>query len=519
MAAVNIGGRTLHSFAGIGFGKEPVKTLLQRVRRSRRTMMRWQNSKVLIVDEVSMIESGLFDKIEQIARDVRGEHDKPFGGLQVILCGDFLQLPPVSMNMKFAFEARSWRSCVTHEIVLTKVFRQKNQKLVKILNDLRMGSCNAESEKLLRSCLNKKLSIEDGIEPTRLYPNKRSVKRENEERMEMLRTEEHVFMAEDSGNQMHLNNLQKNCPAPAVLRLKEKAQVMLLKNLDFEKGLVNGSRGVVTGYTTQKFQDEDGKTSEEIVPIVRFFSGVECSVGPEEWKISSGEETMASRVQIPLVAAWALTIHKCQGMTIDKATMSLADCFEFGQLYVAVSRIRSLDGLSLTSFDRSKVKAHPKVKEYYRTLKLGARPLAKDTPEEIGWTTKHNATKRKSDSFAPCQDEEYPWEESLATGNNYEDDEEAEALIHSPYSNRNVAKRVDENVAKNANKLDKVLHLQNLSAKDRLLKMREERKKRRLSNSSSSQSRSFITIAERERILQSKARAMALRAAKIRNQN
>lgn len=377
IAAVAIGGTTIHSFAGIGLGDLPTAELVSRVKSSRDARKRWQTCKTLILDEVSMIDGDLFDKLEAVARGVRDSHE-PFGGVQLVMTGDFLQLPPVNKrgHAKFCFEALTWPRCVPQVLELTRVFRQSDMDFIDILNKIRFGDCDSECTALLRTCINRRLPS-DGIEPTKLHALKASVASENQQRLNQLNTDPVTFCAQDVGEQRYVTILAKNCAVPSQLVLKQGAQVMLVKNLHPEKGLVNGSRGFVKEMVQDdRAQDEqaDQRVSpSSLWPVVHFTNGEELVMYPEKYQIEIQNKVVAERKQVPLILAWSLTIHKCQGMTLDRVQLSLSRIFEHGQAYVALSRCRSLEGLALLDFDPSVVRASPKAKEFYSNLKA-SRP-------------------------------------------------------------------------------------------------------------------------------------------------
>jgi len=364
IAACNIGGCTLHSFAGVGVGEGAQEDLVQIVLKNKNSKRRWKYAKVLIVDEISMLSGDFFDKLEYIARVVR-KNENPFGGMQIVLCGDFLQLPPVEKGIKsFCFQAKCWQRVVSCSVELKKVFRQNEQSFVTVLNELRVGKISTKSLEVLSRCKSNDLSnSKDGIRPTILYPLKADVESENIQQLNLLRGDSIVFKAEDSSkfpNSSFLSQLQKSCAAPQELKLKLNAQVILLRNLNFDKGCVNGARGVIVGF------EEEGKHAG--FPIVKFSSGHTLTIGPEEWNIELGGSIMATRKQVPLNLAWALSVHKSQGMTIEKLVVSLEKSFEYGMAYVALSRATSLQGLQLLDFDPRVIRAHPKVLEFYSTL-------------------------------------------------------------------------------------------------------------------------------------------------------
>eukprot|EP00850_Spirogloea_muscicola_P007305 SM000036S13349 [mRNA] locus=s36:729059:731408:- [translate_table: standard] len=384
LAACNIGGTTLHSFAGIGLGRESAADLTSRILGRREARLRWLRAKALILDEVSMVDGDLFDKIEKIARNLK-QSEKPFGGIQLVVTGDFYQLPPVKEGgqpQRFAFEAESWGRCMGMQLELRHVFRQADRDFVGLLNELRQGRCSAGTLQRLQSCSSgaQLASAQggDGIEPTRLYPHKVDVARENLGRLQQLRGEELTFVAMDIGGGEHQRKLLDATQAAREVRLRVGAQVMLVKNLDQGAGLVNGARGVVEAFVTPvslASLGENAPHARQISasgrwPSVRFacLGGSPQVVGPESWSINEGPKVLAKRVQVPLALGWALSVHKCQGMTLDRVETDLSKAFDDGMVYVALSRVRSLEGLVLSGFDPRRIKVNPKVASFYEQI-------------------------------------------------------------------------------------------------------------------------------------------------------
>ncbi|CAK0813481.1 unnamed protein product [Prorocentrum cordatum] len=360
MAAVNIGGCTVHSFAGIGLGEGPRRVLVARAVKTARR--RWSEAECLIIDEVSMLSGDMIDTLDAVARAARRRPNVPFGGLQIVLVGDFCQLGPVKVEgeREYAFEAEIWDRAVQHHVYLQRVMRQEGSSLFAgILGEIRRGHVSSIARGALARC-RRELHVENGVLPTKLHCTNRNVDVENALELAKLPGDVHAFRALDRGPRSSLDDFLKSCSAPTVLELKVGAQVVLLKNL--RDTLVNGSRGVVTSFT------EGG------LPLVLFDSGMLIEIAPATWfrEESSGE---ASREQIPLRLAWALTIHRCQGMTLDKVECSLSDAFAAGQVYVALSRVQSLAGLLLRSFDVSKVRVSPKVAAFYQSFRFSSAAL------------------------------------------------------------------------------------------------------------------------------------------------
>ncbi|TFJ84312.1 hypothetical protein NSK_004303 [Nannochloropsis salina CCMP1776] len=384
IAAVNVGGTTLHSFAGIGLGDDPLEVLKERAGKNRTAAANWAAVEVLIVDEVSMLHGSLLSKLNEIAKHVKNQPHRPFGGVQLIFTGDFFQLPPVSRGRRagdhdYAFLHPVWKELFGPESCyeLTRVFRQAEKPLVALLNDVRYGRASAESIALLQE-LSRDLKPPPGIEPTLLFATNNRVDEMNQQKLGLLAgAEEHVFQATDSGVEPFLGQLRKNCLAESRLRLRIGAQVMLLKNVNANLGLVNGAKGRVTSFTND----------EEHLPIVEFASGMQYSIAQEEWAIEVSERgrtvKKAVRLQVPLKLGWAITIHKSQGMGLEWLECKLDDVFEDGQAYVALSRAVKLEGLRVLTFrqDRFRVSLH--VVSFYDSQIKGK--TRREPGEESSW--------------------------------------------------------------------------------------------------------------------------------------
>ncbi|KAM4829769.1 ATP-dependent DNA helicase PIF1 [Thomomys bottae] len=379
VAACHIGGTTLHAFAGIGSGQAP---LTQCVALAQRPGVRqgWLACQRLVIDEISMVEADLFDKLEAVARAVR-QQNKPFGGIQLIICGDFLQLPPVtkgSQSPQFCFQAKSWRRCVPVTLELTEVWRQADQTFVSLLQAVRLGRCSDEVTRQLRATAAHKVG-RDGIVATRLCTHQDDVALTNKRRLQELPGEVHSFEAVDSDPELaHI--LDAQCPVSRLLQLKQGAQVMLVKNLAVSRGLVNGARGVVVEFETE------GRG----LPRVRFLCGVTEVIHAERWTVQTTGGHFLSRQQLPLQLAWAISIHKSQGMTLDCVEISLGRVFASGQAYVALSRARSLQGLRVLDFDPMVVRCDPRVLDFYATLRQQRRDLSLDSLEDEAASQQEN---------------------------------------------------------------------------------------------------------------------------------
>ena len=361
IAAVNIGGITLHSWAGLGIEDIPVEKIAQNILslKGTNTRKRLLKTKVLAVDEISMLSMETFEKVDKLLRIVRG-NDAPFGGIQLILFGDFFQLPPVNSD-NFCFESKVWEEAEIKTIVLKEIFRQKDERFVKLLNNIKNGIVDKNDLEILKSRYG--LVSNDAIKPTILSTHNYIVEKINIEKLNNIPREEENYIADFIGEKKYVDILKKNCIAKEVLTLKVGSQVMMLKNTYQKDGIINGSNGIVLGFSTKKRY-----------PIVGFENGVEMTIGPENWEITkfdynTGElETLAIMQQIPLILSWAITIHKSQGMTLDKVECDLKNSFADGQVYVALSRVRDLNGLYIKSFDVNKIKANKKIIDFYSNL-------------------------------------------------------------------------------------------------------------------------------------------------------
>ncbi|XP_042905170.1 ATP-dependent DNA helicase PIF1 [Parasteatoda tepidariorum] len=359
VAACQIGGITLHSFAGIGTGNAPIQQCIDQVQRKIRTLS-WKQCKHLIVDEISMVDGEFFQKLEKIARVVRN-NDKPFGGIQLILSGDFLQLPPVSKkgeNKLFCFQSSAWDKCIDVNIELHAVKRQSDRNFIQILQDVRKGRSSAALIQKLKSTSNQNID-KDGILATKLSTHKDDVDIINKSHLEQLTGQSQFFFAVDNAPDLSqfINN---HCPVGNKLELKVGAQVMLMKNLDLQRGLVNGARGVVLGFDPSK----------QKLPVVKFACGAKEVINYEKWSFRAHSGMMLVRKMLPLKLAWAMSIHKSQGMTLDCVEVSLARVFECGQAYVALSRARCLDGLRVLDIEPSSIRANAQVLKFYSQLRF-----------------------------------------------------------------------------------------------------------------------------------------------------
>lgn len=362
--------KTLHSWAGIGLGKESTEELYVKISRNRKAKRNWLCTDLLIIDEISMMTAELFDKLNSLAKKIRS-NKKPFGGIQLLLVGDFFQLPPVSKgsDVQFAFESEAWSTAITSSVELTIIQRQKDEAFQKILKEARTGSLSKESVKILTQRQGREWK-ENKIRPTLLFPRRAEVDMINDTNLKALQGRKYTYKARlvhdgkapaaftetDEAFQKTLAIYDSGASYSKELVLMLGAQVMLIANTAPNEGLVNGSRGIITGFC-----------SYSELPVVEFINGAKKTIGAHTWPIEDYE--FVSRSQIPLQLAFAVTTHKSQGATLDSALVDIGSgIFEYGQAYVALSRVRSLEALYVHDFDKTAFRAHPKVKEFYSKL-------------------------------------------------------------------------------------------------------------------------------------------------------
>jgi len=357
---LNCNARTIHSWAGIGLGNKTASEFVRKFNPFIKGL--WRNIDILVIDEVSMLSMKLFQLLNNIAKKVRN-NPSPYGGIQVIFSGDFYQLPPVGdkdvESQCFCFESPEWNTVFPCQTELTRIFRQ-NDVYAKILNQIRQGIIKKSADRILRERVG--LTADSLIIPTKLYPTKLKVDIINRENMERLSGEERVFKITHVGPsskeaEMECEMIKKGLLCDHEIILKEGAQVMCIINIQNEKvlELCNGSQGIVTSFTPDGY------------PVVQFQNGIHRPMLPHIWE---SEKIVGVGIsQLPLILAWAISIHKSQGSTLDMAEVDIGSgIFECGQSYVALSRVKSLEGLYLSSYDPSKIKINQKVKKYYDSI-------------------------------------------------------------------------------------------------------------------------------------------------------
>ena len=384
--------RTLHSWSGIKLAKGTKEKVVEYVTNNKSAMKNWKRVKVLILDEVSMLSRKIFEIIEEIARHAK-KNDLPFGGIQVVFSGDFCQLPPVgnygeSDTFQFCFQSPVWEKVfpLKNCILLKKIFRQNDEIYTKILQNIRQGILKKQDYQILKQRLQIEFnsSAHFGCVPTKLFPLRSKADQVNNIMYNKLEGNNFMFeIVKKTDNinlengkpiprelyekcmrlsqkdiELEINTLINNIPCQTILHLKVGAVVMCTINLDLDNGICNGSQGVITQLI---------ETNDQIIPYVRFSNGIEKPMHIHYWQ--SEDFPTISVGQYPLILAWALTIHKIQGATLDLAEIDVGNSiFEYGQTYVALSRVKSLKGLYLSAFEPEKIQTNPLVIEFYKNI-------------------------------------------------------------------------------------------------------------------------------------------------------
>jgi len=406
---LNCQAKTVHSWAGIGLANGEADMIVKRVIKNKYKVANWNKIDVLIIDEVSMMSQKLFEILDEIGKKRQIPYSqRPFGGLQIVFSGDFYQLPPVNSNnyasdenydetsSAFCFESRRWTATFPTIIQLKTIFRQTDAVYTAILNQIRVGKLYKSSLDILAKHVGK--TLPENFKPTILLPRRKDAERINATELSKLQGEQKVYKLAQSQNnnptatttagsggsakipkttaglaaaaaaaanlsrispeqiEFELNLLTNSILADKEIVLKKGTQVMCIANIDMESVLpiVNGSQGIVVDFVGN-------------LPLIRFNNGTTRTVGYHQW-VSETCPTVCV-TQIPLIYAWAITIHKSQGVSLDMAEIDAgSNIFECGQTYVALSRIKSLDGLYLTDFNAQKIKVNKKVQAYYASI-------------------------------------------------------------------------------------------------------------------------------------------------------
>jgi len=376
--------KTIHSWASIGLAISSIEHTVSKIMKNKHSKAIWKTTDILVIDEVSMMSKKIFEMLDAIGKSIRN-NTRPFGGLQLIFSGDFYQLPPVGKQEEldttmFCFESICWFETFPMEdhVILTTIFRQSDPIYQRILNQVREGKLKRSSNEILLDNVGKKIPDNFAVRPTKLFPTRNKVESINHLEMSQLEGKEYEFKIKYhsdlemnakerivrmgySKEQIHteLMYLQGNLRCDEVVKLKIGCQVMCITNIELSNGdlLCNGAQGIVISI------------SEQGLPIVKYRNGYLMTMNYHIWPSENIPGIGIS--QLPLILAWALTIHKAQGSTLDIAEVDAGSgIFECGQTYVALSRVKSLEGLYLTSFDAKGIRINKKVQDFYELLKM-----------------------------------------------------------------------------------------------------------------------------------------------------
>ena len=346
IAATHIGGMTIHSWSGVGIKDALSPQDLEAISGREKIVKRMKKAHVLVIDEISMLDGKILEMVDKILKTVR-QSEEPFGGIQIVCIGDFFQLPPVTRQgdmMRYAFESNAWLGMKPLICYITEQYRQDDEMLLGLLGSIRRNEIEEEHYTLLNE--QKEIAYEQ-IEPTRLYTHNADVDAVNGAKLAELPGMTRKFQMEGKGRKPLIEGLVKNCLSPETLVLKEDAMVMCTKN-NFEAGYVNGTLGRVIRF-------------DEGYPVIETTEGVEILMKTTTWELAEDGKVLASIEQLPLRLAWAITVHKSQGMSLDAAEVDLSKAFVYGQGYVALSRVRSFDGLKVLGMHPNALQVDPKV--------------------------------------------------------------------------------------------------------------------------------------------------------------
>ncbi len=387
IAATHIGGYTIHSWSGIGIKRSLSAYELDRIAQNEKVVKRIRDTKILIIDEVSMLSASTLSMVDAVCREIL-DPLKPFGGIQVLLVGDFFQLPPVvqreesaeepdmfadtASKTQFAFTSSAWKSLNPIVCYLSEQHRQEDEDFLGILSAIRRGEIDETHRDMLRTRYSPRVQGDRA----QLFSHNADVNTINDKELEKISETAKVFNMTSRGSDKLVEGLKRGCLSPERLVLKVGARVMFTKNDIAGRSYVNGTLGTVISFV-----------KESGYPVVKTHSGRSLVVEPAEWRIDDNGKTLALINQLPLRLAWAMTVHKSQGMSLDAAHMDLSGAFEYGQGYVALSRVRTLKGLSLAGLNERALEVHPEIKkkdaEFRAASDAARKAFAALPPQEL----------------------------------------------------------------------------------------------------------------------------------------
>ena len=349
IAASHLNGQTIHSYFSLGLRDSVDDSFISSLLDKKKLQTRFKKLKVLIIDEISMVSPNIFSAMDKILQAFK-ENKEPFGGIQVVLSGDFFQLPPILQSndsKRFSWQSPSWKMLDLQTCYLQKKFRQDDNQLIFVLDEIRSGQISQQTYNILNQRYEKELAI--AFTPTKLYTHNLDVDRINNDELNRLPSSGVTYSYKSEGAKTNIEKLFKSALVQEELTLKKDAVVMFIKN-NPEKYYINGTTGVVIDFSKD----------EQPLPIVKLSNGYVIKVEFEDWAIENDKGKVSAKIsQIPLKLAWAITIHKSQGMTLDAAQIDLSKTFEVGQGYVALSRIKNIEGLKLMGYNEKALSVDP----------------------------------------------------------------------------------------------------------------------------------------------------------------
>lgn len=369
IAATHIGGTTIHSWSGLGIKDALSDYDRDRLKSTEKLVKRYNATDVLVIDEISMLHGHRLDMVNEVCKLLR-QNQEPFGGLQVVLVGDLFQLPPITRageRLDFVHTSAAWRQLRPRVCYLTEQHRQVGDGLLDLLTAMRRGDINELHEVMLQERLRERPLA--GEIATKLYSHNVDVESINDTHLKAIETESKMFEMRTSGNRQKIETLVKSVLAPSRLELKRGAEVMFVAN-NFGAGYVNGTRGRVVDFADN-------------LPLVELPSGKEIKVEPFSWALEEDGRKKAEVSQLPLRLAWAITIHKSQGMSLDAAEIDLSRSFTPGMGYVALSRVRSLDGVYLHGINNMALQMNPMIFEFDTLIRAASDELANITDDYV----------------------------------------------------------------------------------------------------------------------------------------
>lgn len=390
IAATHIGGMTIHSWSGIGIKEHLDKYELDKIASSEYLNRRIRKTKVLVIDEVSMLHADTLQMVDAVCREIK-QNSEPFGGMQVVLVGDFFQLPPIQKRPKddkqmqlikekpahFAYESDAWKRLAPVVCYITEQHRQEDEAFLELLLSIRKGTLEDDHYEYLKSRYIERNELPEDV--TKLYSHNLNVDKVNDEELGKIDDEEKRFEMISTGSPALVTALKKGCLSPETLILKKGSIVMCTKNNPKEH-YVNGTLGTVVDFD-----------SFYGYPIIETKKGRKITVSPLEWSVEENGKVKAQIAQVPLRLAWAITVHKSQGMSMDSAIMDLSSVFEYGQGYVALSRVRKMEGLYLLGCNAKALQVHPLILEQDKIFQKESEELdvASDKLEDEEIKTMH----------------------------------------------------------------------------------------------------------------------------------